>query len=197
MRISVGGLIFLGVVFPSMGFASWTSPPYETVQIACTKVRPNVAMVLAAVGGDKSDVSLVNKNKTKAVKATTVCTSKVGGKEFFEVTVGLPDLCGASGNCPLALLVKSSNGYKKVFSDGGSSIWYLSSKNNGLNDIIIPHHMSAFETVITGYSYDGTRYREFGTIWEISDGQGGNIRYLTSQEYENLDPNSFRIGSPR
>lgn len=66
-------------------------------------------------------------------------------------------LCGATGNCAVWVL-DSEN--RMVLETGGNGIRVLRRAHHGPPSILIYTHMSAFQTGLTLYSFDGSQYRQ-------------------------------------
>lgn len=70
--------------------------------------------------------------------------------------------CSATGNCPFWVLRRGARGYTVLLEAQAQTFTIQPTKTNGLYDIVLSLHGSAFESQLTEYKFDGTKYAEGG-----------------------------------
>jgi hypothetical protein len=78
-----------------------------------------------------------------------------GGKLLLIQGWGM-QLCGATGNCAVWALDEKN---RLILETSGNGIRLLRTIHHRRPSILMYEHMSAFQTGLTWYSYDGSRYR--------------------------------------
>jgi hypothetical protein len=94
--------------------------------------------------------------------------------------------CGATGNCPIWVFMKTANSYQLLLDtrdkEGIGGIELLTveeTRTNGFNDLVLAAHDSASEKTLFVYRYRNGQYREsacYDADWQSWD--GGEIHFL-------------------
>ncbi len=84
------------------------------------------------------------------IQATAVKLGSLG--EGMMVSSIDPAVCGATGNCPMALLARGTNGYHLILLSGGEDYALLPS-GGPVPDVVFYSHMSAFESAAQVFHY--------------------------------------------
>ncbi len=96
-----------------------------------------------------------------------------GGGEKFS--------CSPTGNCPFWVLRRERDGYHIILSASSKQTFTIQpTKTNGLHDLVLGMHGSAFEAGLTLYKFDGSEYRDFACFdanWEVTD-EKGELRHF-------------------
>jgi hypothetical protein len=97
-----------------------------------------------------------------------------GIPEVIAQAFGIKAGCGATGNCPIWVFMKTANGYKLLFDTrkaneiGGELITVEENRTNGFKDLVFAAHDSASEKTLFVYRYRNGLYREsacYGANW--------------------------------
>jgi hypothetical protein len=124
-------------------------------------VQPGIARRAKQFDLDESELVAVKKNLRigKIVTRTGTLT--------LVQSYGM-ELCGAVGNCAVWALGKND---RLILETGGNGIQILKTFGHGYPSILMFDHMSAFQTGMTWYSFDGNQYvRVKCAVQTYSDG---------------------------
>jgi hypothetical protein len=100
-----------------------------------------------------------------------------GTPEVIAQAFGIKAGCGATGNCPIWVFMKTANGYQLLLDTrndkkgvgGYQLITVADTRTNGFNDLVLAAHDSASEKTLIVYRYKNGLYREsacYGANWE-------------------------------
>jgi hypothetical protein len=99
-----------------------------------------------------------------------------GKPEVIAQAFGIKSGCGATGNCPVWIFMKTANGYQLLLDtrdkDGIGGVELITvedSRTNGFNDLVLAADDSASEKTLLVYRYRNGLYREsacYDANWE-------------------------------
>lgn len=93
------------------------------------------------------------------------------GEKGLLVTVRDPCICGATGNCPREVWTLDQNGrYEQTLADQAYELLLANTVHNGRYDVITEAYLSAHESAILRYEWDGKKYRPAEQSCRIGDG---------------------------
>jgi len=145
--------------------------PFEIVNVSSKSVEPNHDMVWTImnmnddfVGSYRDTYTKLSKtDQDEVLKDTKVKLVGLGNgeREVLEVDVEYSHFCSASGGiCPSGIIERRGNNYVLLLNTTGVGSRYLSSKHNGMNDVVAFYADHAVLSSCTVYKYDGNRYTE-------------------------------------
>ncbi len=122
--------------------------PKAEQQAILSGVKPGIARRAKQFDLDKSELAAVKKSlriHKVVTRAGTITLVQSYGME----------LCGAVGNCAVWALGKND---RLILETGGNGIQIIRASSHGYPSILMFDHMSAFQTGMTWYSFDGNQY---------------------------------------
>lgn len=104
-----------------------------------------------------------------------------GRKEVIAQAGGANSDCSPTGNCPLWVLRRQADGFHVILSASSEQTFTIqTTQTNGLHDLVLGMHGSAFESELRLYKFDGSRYKQRGCYeasWQVID-EHGNAQHL-------------------
>lgn len=80
-----------------------------------------------------------------------------GRPEIIAQLLGVPSACGAPGNCIVWVFRREKAGYSLLLDDEAQV--FRIQPGHGYRDIVLSMHMSAFDSELTEFKFDGKQYR--------------------------------------
>jgi hypothetical protein len=107
---------------------------------------------------------------TEAAKAEPVEITPDGEKALL-VTVRETCICSASGNCPRQVWTRETDGvYQRTLADDAYDLLLANTVHNGHYDVITEAHLTARESIILRYEWDGKEYHPAEQSCRVGDG---------------------------
>jgi hypothetical protein len=119
----------------------------------------------------------------KALKPTQTDLDGDGAPEWL-VKVGLPRFCDARGNCQQYVFQRVRGEVALLLQASGQRLSALESESRGYRDLVVEGHLSASETYVHEYAWNGSSYAQSQCKVKERLGQGSHITTTVSCEPE-------------
>ncbi len=127
--------------------------------------------VAALIRPFMADLEISSENELRKIAADTrielIDLNGDGTPEVIAQAFGTKAGCGATGNCPIWLFLKTTNGYQLLLDTrdkegiGGFELLTVEeTRTNGFNDLVLAAHDSASEKTLLVFRYRNGLYRE-------------------------------------
>ena len=108
-----------------------------------------------------------------AAEITRVETAQLtpDGTQGLQVTVRPSCLCSATGNCPRQIWTRDHNGrFEQSLADDAYDLLFANTVHNGYYDVVTEAYLSARESTILRYEWDGKEYHPVEQSCRVGDG---------------------------
>lgn len=96
----------------------------------------------------------------KVVLSTRIGLIRLAQNGSQQILVRGPlQFCGGTGNCPIWILMRHRGKARLILADEGKALLVGKSSWRGFPDLVIPFHVSAMETSLSVYRWNGNKYK--------------------------------------
>ena len=132
----------------------------------------------------KADLEIKSEHELRTIALSSrfkfIDLNEDGVPEIIVQPVGMKTGCGATGNCPFWVFVKTPEGYKELMDTrgkdglGGIELYRVETTvTNNFHNITVASHDSASEKTVLVYTFQSGIYRPircYGLSWTSTDG---------------------------
>jgi hypothetical protein len=145
--------------------------------------------VVALIRPFMADLEISSERELRKIASDTrvelVDLNGDGTPEVITQAFGIKSGCGATGNCPIWIFIKTANGYKLLLDtrdkDGIGGVELITveeSRTNGFSDLVLAAHDSASEKSLLVYRYKDGLYRDSACYDANWQSWSGELHYL-------------------
>jgi len=134
--------------------------------------------LIKAVAAELHQIDLANNSEQQIRDAATDMPIAVvdlngdGAPDILAQSAGANSGCSPTGNCPFWVFQRARGEYSVLLESEAQLFRVQATRTSGFRDIVVSRHMSAFQSEVIEYKFDGTAYKASGCyefLWGDAD----------------------------